>query len=878
MKRRLLPLFLLTGLLMAQSAAPPQITLNPAAGVQGATLDVAASIAIPASTIIAFQPAGNLTVSNPRLTGGLSVFTLKISPTATPGPYTLVLTSNAPTVAALPPVKVANAFTVRAAPPPPPPATHAIALRSITPSQITAGNPAVSAQISGAGILQGVQLAIQGVNAQVTNVSPNGDAMTVSLSAPASASSGPRNIIATNPDGTNNANQQPALQLNVLPTRPAATATAPPPPTTTAPPPPRTVVVRSIAPAQITAGDPPINVAITGTGIQQGAQLAISSLTVQVTSISAAGDSMTATLTAPASAAPGPRSVIVTNPDGTTNINQVPAVQINVLPARVPPPQPPTPPAQAPSPTINLIDPHILAPGTNTLLRVIGTNFQPSASFSVAGQGASILSSGVQNPQSAVIQVRVETWAPAGTHNVYVTNPDGTSNLQQVPPALITIVAPTAPTPPQPAQLTQPTTPTPPEPTQPTQPPTTVLPLKPKPPTEILIGPRIDVVTPEKLEPGKKYTLNLQGKNLSQDTTISLGKDIVFLSPPFFLSPTSATVEVTVNVGTPPGTIATVASNSQGSNRGPGGVLIAGPTRATTLPFKFEQPRGDIILDAPCDPDQMKGDCKQPVRLDDETSFVWHESNPGLAKFFVFEIVGGDGKILFSAQTSKKYFHLSAANLASLPCVTLPPIKPGDPVPLGAVMQKAGPNAVHSGIERAAIAGRAPEPGEVYWRVQGMAQKIDEDTGLETADMIQAEDSSERPILLPLPPQNDFFEWFSRPTANNRSTPTEPATVRGSEPPLPQPSTPRVRFEAKPFPRVIVEFTPPSSPSVRYALERRDRSGKWLLIQGPFPQEATSAMDTIPQKGSKSAYRLVSIASNGAAGPRSAEIEVEIPK
>src|SRR5881398_2660082 len=131
MKRRLFPLFLLAGLLMAQSTAPPQITLNPSSGVQGATLDVTVNVAIPVNATIAFEPAGNLTVSNLRVTGNQSVIALHISPSATPGPYTLVLTSNDPTVAALPPVRVANAFTVRAAPPPPP---RVIALRSITPS------------------------------------------------------------------------------------------------------------------------------------------------------------------------------------------------------------------------------------------------------------------------------------------------------------------------------------------------------------------------------------------------------------------------------------------------------------------------------------------------------------------------------------------------------------------------------------------------------------------------------------------------------------------------------------------------------------------------------------------------------------------------
>jgi hypothetical protein len=123
-----------------------------------------------------------------------------------------------------------------------------------------------------------------------------------------------------------------------------------------------------------------------------------------------------------------------------------------------------------------------------------------------------------------------------------------------------------------------------------------------------------------------------------------------------------------------------------------------------------------------------------------------------------------------------------------------------------------------------------------------------------------------------------FYRLVAVDAAGNRSDPTAPATVRVSEPPLPQPGTPRAHYEAKPFPRVIFEFTPPASPSVRYALERRDRSGKWFLIQGPFAQDATSAIDATPKKGSTSAYRLVSIASNGAAGPRSTEVEVNIPK
>ena len=123
-----------------------------------------------------------------------------------------------------------------------------------------------------------------------------------------------------------------------------------------------------------------------------------------------------------------------------------------------------------------------------------------------------------------------------------------------------------------------------------------------------------------------------------------------------------------------------------------------------------------------------------------------------------------------------------------------------------------------------------------------------------------------------------FYRMVAVDAAGNRSTPSEPAAVRVSEPPLPRPPTPKAHFEPKPFPRVIVEFAPPSSPSVRYALERRDASGKWLLIQGPLAREAASAMDTTPIKGATSVYRLVSISSNGAPGPQSAEVEVVVPK
>lgn len=121
------------------------------------------------------------------------------------------------------------------------------------------------------------------------------------------------------------------------------------------------------------------------------------------------------------------------------------------------------------------------------------------------------------------------------------------------------------------------------------------------------------------------------------------------------------------------------------------------------------------------------------------------------------------------------------------------------------------------------------------------------------------------------------YRVFAVDRAGNRSEPSDPAAVQVGEPPLPAPPVARARYDAKPFPRVIFEFPASPSPSVRYALERQDPSGDWLLILGPFPQETSSVMDAHPPNGTKANYRLVTIGSNGAPGPRSEPIQVEVP-
>jgi Fibronectin type 3 domain-containing protein len=122
-----------------------------------------------------------------------------------------------------------------------------------------------------------------------------------------------------------------------------------------------------------------------------------------------------------------------------------------------------------------------------------------------------------------------------------------------------------------------------------------------------------------------------------------------------------------------------------------------------------------------------------------------------------------------------------------------------------------------------------------------------------------------------------LYRVYAVDRAGNRSVPSDPAGVLVGEPPLTAPPVPRARFEATPFPRVIFEFAASSNPSIRYALERQDPKGAWMLIQGPFPQATSSVMDAHPPHHAKVSYRLFTVAASGSAGPRSPVVQVDVP-
>jgi len=164
-------------------------------------------------------------------------------------------------------------------------------------------------------------------------------------------------------------------------------------------------------------------------------------------------------------------------------------------------------------------------------------------------------------------------------------------------------------------------------------------------PTDAVVGPRVDVVSPSKLQAGQRYTLHLDGKNLGPDTTISFGKNATIVGVPVVITPAEATVDVLVSLTATPGAVAVVATSPAGSNSGPGAVLI---TIAPTGPI--------VVLDSPF----------EGVALG-EMTFKWHESQPRTASFFVFELLDESNTVIFAAQTPKTLFVMVDPDIDLLP-------------------------------------------------------------------------------------------------------------------------------------------------------------------------------------------------------------------
>ncbi len=189
-------------------------------------------------------------------------------------------------------------------------------------------------------------------------------------------------------------------------------------------PPPATPA--SASPATIAAGQPSVNVTITGTQASgSGFYDPGSNLGGNAVPFSHIGASVTGGVTvnsvtfnsptritlnlSTVGATSGSRNVTVTNPDGQTSTgNGILAVS-----------------GSTGGPTISSVSPHTLGQAGTRSLTVNGTKFQSGATTSVSGTGVTVVSTTFVSSTQLTIRVKAAATAPAGPRDVTVTTEGG---------------------------------------------------------------------------------------------------------------------------------------------------------------------------------------------------------------------------------------------------------------------------------------------------------------------------------------------------------------------------------------------------------------------------------------------------------------------
>jgi hypothetical protein len=191
-------------------------------------------------------------------------------------------------------------------------------------------------------------------------------------------------------------------------------------------PPPATPAVAN--PASIAAGQPSVNVTVTGTQAagsgfyDPGSNLGGGAVPFNHIGASVTGGVTvnSVTFTSPTQitlnvstvgATSGPQSVTVTNPDGQTRTGN------GIL----------TVGASASGPTISSVSPNALGQGGTRTLAVNGTNFQSGATTSVSGTGVTVASTTFVSSIRLTIKVKATATAPIGARSVTVTTGAGSA-------------------------------------------------------------------------------------------------------------------------------------------------------------------------------------------------------------------------------------------------------------------------------------------------------------------------------------------------------------------------------------------------------------------------------------------------------------------
>lgn len=164
-----------------------------------------------------------------------------------------------------------------------------------------------------------------------------------------------------------------------------------------------------ISPTKHAAGSAPFQLVVSGTNFVNGATLAFSNSSITASNATVTGNSLTATVTIPASVAAGgasvPVHVTVVNPDKGRGTS-------------------PTDLTVTPAPAISEIKPAGGAPGSSVPVQILGSGFANDATVT-GGSGLSVTGTKVVSPGEIDATVDVASDAAIGDHSIKVTNGDG---------------------------------------------------------------------------------------------------------------------------------------------------------------------------------------------------------------------------------------------------------------------------------------------------------------------------------------------------------------------------------------------------------------------------------------------------------------------
>jgi hypothetical protein len=257
-------------------------------------------------------------------------------------------------------------------------------LTSVTPNTGTQG-VSVPVTLTGTNFVSGAAVNVSGSGVTVSNVSVvSATQVTATFTVASNATLGTRNVTVTTAGSTSN-------------------------PVTFTINPPAGPTITSISPNSGTQGVS-VPVTLTGTNFVSGAAVNVSGSGVTVSNVSVVSTTqLTATFTIASNATLGARNVTVTTSAGTSGAV---TFTVNVLTA---------------APTLSSISPSSGTQGATVPVTLTGTDFVSGAAVNVSGSGVTVSNVSAVSTTQLTATFTIASNASAGTVNVTVTTPAGTS-------------------------------------------------------------------------------------------------------------------------------------------------------------------------------------------------------------------------------------------------------------------------------------------------------------------------------------------------------------------------------------------------------------------------------------------------------------------